>query len=156
MNKTLFLVFIIIVLALIISACSTSQGDSNITTTDNTQTDNTQTGNSERNENIGEYKKITAQEGKKMLDENENILLLDVRTEEEYNEGHIPDSILIPYDIIKDEASEKLKDKEQTIIIYCRSGRRSAIAANELIGIGYKNVYDMGGIIDWPYETVKP
>lgn len=99
------------------------------------------------------YNKISASEAKKVIDSEKQIVLLDVRTVEEYTEKRIPGSILIPYDVIEDEAPSKLTDKNKKILIYCRSGRRSAIAAESLIKIGYKNVFDFGGINDWPYET---
>ncbi|MGL4484503.1 MAG: rhodanese-like domain-containing protein [Anaerovoracaceae bacterium] len=91
---------------------------------------------------------ITQEDAEKMLKE-EGTVLLDVRTEEEYNEGHIPNAILLPdYDIQK-EAGNILPDKEAKIIVYCRSGKRSASAAAELAAMGYKNVYDLGGIQSW-------
>lgn len=84
------------------------------------------------------------------LDEEENVVIIDVRTVEEYKEGHIAGSINLPLDIISN--IDVSKDKK--IIVYCRSGRRSNLAAIELIGLGYENVYDMGGINDWPYDLV--
>lgn len=102
-----------------------------------------------------EYMKIGSEEGKKLLDKNDNVILLDVRTMSEYEEKHIPNSILIPVDVLKSEAENKLNDKNKTIIVYCRSGNRSRTASNILLKLGYKNVLDMGGIIDWPYETVS-
>lgn len=101
----------------------------------------------------GEYQKISAERAMEMMVS--DAVILDVRTQEEYTEGHIPDSILIPYDEIQDKASTLLPDKSQTILIYCRSGRRSEIAAHALIKMGYESVYDFGGIIDWPGEVVK-
>ena len=84
------------------------------------------------------------------LDEEENVVIIDVRTVEEYKEGHIDGAINLPLDIISN--IDVSKDKK--IIVYCRSGRRSNLAAIELIGLGYENVYDMGGINDWPYDLV--
>lgn len=101
------------------------------------------------------YTKITPEEGKKMLDNEKGIILLDVRTKEEYESGHIKDAILMPIDTLEKEAPKTLNDKEAPIIVYCRSGNRSANAANILVNLGYKNVYDLGGIIDWPYEIVN-
>lgn len=106
-------------------------------------------------ENSRGYVKITPQEAKKIIDSDKDIILLDVRTPEEYNEKHIPGSVLIPVDDIRQKAEGILKDKNAKILIYCRSGRRSAIAAEELAAMGYGNLYDFGGIIDWPYETEK-
>jgi len=98
---------------------------------------------------------ITAEQGKSMMDEDQAIILVDVRTQEEYVEEHIPGALLVPVDELADLASEIIPDKEATYIIYCRSGNRSATAAQQLIDMGYQIIYDMGGIIDWPYETVS-
>lgn len=105
--------------------------------------------------NANKFTTITAKEGKTMLDSKKDLILLDVRTKEEFAESHIPGSILLPYDEINSQSSKILPNKEKTILIYCRSGRRSAIAAESLVKLGYKNVFDMGGIIDWPYEVIK-
>ena len=96
---------------------------------------------------------ITAEEGKGMMDEDASIVLVDVRTEAEFIEEHIPGAILVPIDDLDTLAPEMMPDKDATYIIYCRSGNRSATASQQLIEMGYQNVYDMGGIIDWPYET---
>ena len=79
--------------------------------------------------------------------------VLDVRTKEEYDEKHIPCALLIPYDMIEKGAPRLLPDKDEEILIYCRSGRRSAIAAKTLAEMGYTRAFDFGGIIDWPYAT---
>lgn len=101
-----------------------------------------------------EYIKLTSEEAKEMID-NEDVIILDVRTEEEFRQGHIEDAILIPdYDLDK-LAREKLPDKDAMILIYCRSGNRSKLASHLLIGMGYQNVYDFGGIIDWRYGEVQ-
>ena len=101
------------------------------------------------------YQKITAAEAQKIMDEGVPYILLDVRTEEEYKEAHIAGSILLPHTDISSNALEQLPDKNEIILIYCRSGRRSAEAAEALAQMGYSHVYDFGGIIDWPYETVS-
>jgi rhodanese-related sulfurtransferase len=98
--------------------------------------------------------KITAEEAKKKIDENKDVIVLDVRTQEEYESSHIEGAILIPDTDISDHAEEVLTDKSATILVYCRSGRRSALAAQNLSDLGYTSVYDFGGIIDWPYEVV--
>lgn len=98
---------------------------------------------------------ITAEEAKEMMESETDYVILDVRTQEEYEEGHIPGSVLIPDYEIKDRAQEELKDKEQMIFVYCRSGRRSKNAAEELAGMGYKKIREFGGILDWPYEIEK-
>lgn len=85
----------------------------------------------------------------------EDVIILDVRTQAEFAEGHIPNALLLPDNEIKQRAEELLPDKEQTILVYCRSGRRSELAAKELIQLGYTNVYDFGGILDWTGDVVK-
>lgn len=99
-----------------------------------------------------EYQKITPQEAKSIIDNEKNYIILDVRTQEEYSSGHIKNAILIPNEDIYYKAEQILKDKDQLILVYCRSGRRSKEAAVKLIDLGYTNVLDFGGIIDWPYE----
>lgn len=100
------------------------------------------------------YSIITAKEAKEMMDQDSTITILDVRTEEEYNTGHIEGAIFIPDTEILEKAEETLTDKSATILVYCRSGRRSALAAADLVELGYTNVYDFGGIIDWKYNVV--
>lgn len=100
------------------------------------------------------YQKISAEEAKIKMDEGGEYILLDVRTEEEFKAGRIDGAILIPVNEIKDRAEEELEDKDALILVYCRSGRRSAAAAEELASLGYTNVCDFGGIISWPYDTV--
>lgn len=103
----------------------------------------------------GEYNRITAEEAKKQMESNSLAVILDVRTQEEYDEKHIPGAILIPNETIGTEPLEALPDLNQEILIYCRSGNRSEQAAKKLIEAGYTNVFDFGGINDWPYETVS-
>ena len=98
---------------------------------------------------------ITAQQAKKMMDDLDGYIILDTRTQEEYDEGHIPGAILIPYDEILEKAENVLTDKSQLILVYCRSGRRSKLAAEDLVKLGYTNIKEFGGIIDWPYEVEK-
>ena len=99
------------------------------------------------------YVNITAEEAKQIMDSEEGYIILDVRTKEEYDQGHIPSAILIPNTEIETKAEEVLTDKDQQILVYCRSGRRSKIAAEALVELGYTNIKEFGGIIDWPYET---
>ena len=101
-----------------------------------------------------EYKKITSDEAKKMM-ETQKVIVVDVRTLEEYNEGHIPNAISVPLETIENEAEAKLKNQDALILVYCRSGRRSREAALKLIEKGYTNVIDFGGIKDWNGEVVK-
>lgn len=101
------------------------------------------------------FNNITPEEANKRLGSEKGIILLDVRTKEEYESGHIKDSMLIPVDNLKAEAEDKLKDKDSPIFVYCRSGNRSVTAANILVNLGYKNVHNLGGINNWPYEVVR-
>ena len=101
------------------------------------------------------YEQITAEQAKTIMDAEKDYIIIDARTEEEFAEGHIENAILIPEYEIKDRAEKELPDKEQLILVYCRSGRRSKIASEELVKLGYTNVKEFGGIIDWPYEVVK-
>lgn len=102
----------------------------------------------------GGYVKINAEEAKKMMEDGEDFILLDVRTEAEFSERRIEGAMLIPDNEITEKAPQLLTDKGARILVYCRTGRRSALAANELIDMGYTSVYDFGGIVDWPYETI--
>ena len=102
-----------------------------------------------------DYLNISAQEAKKIMDSETGYVILDVRTEEEFAEGHIPGAILIPDYEIETKAEQILTDKNQLILVYCRSGRRSKIASEALVSLGYTNIREFGGIIDWPYETVS-
>ena len=99
------------------------------------------------------YVNITAQQAKEIMDKEKGYAILDTRTQEEYDEGHIPGAILIPYDEILEKAEDVLTEKDQLILVYCRSGRRSKLAAEDLVKLGYTNIKEFGGIIDWPYET---
>lgn len=100
------------------------------------------------------FSNISPEEAKKRLDSEKGIILLDVRTKEEYDSGHIKDSVLIPVDVVQAEAENLLKDKNAPVFVYCRSGNRSVTASNILVELGYTNVYNLGGIRDWPYEVV--
>jgi rhodanese-related sulfurtransferase len=99
------------------------------------------------------YVNITAQEAKELMDSREDYIILDTRTREEYDESRIPGAILIPHDEILEKAEDVLADKDQLILVYCRSGRRSKLAAEDLVTLGYTNIKEFGGIIDWPYEV---
>jgi len=110
-------------------------------------------GQNRENEQEAVYMNITAQQAKEMMDSREDYIILDTRTQEEYQEGHIPGAIVISHDEIKQKAETILTDKDQLIFVYCRSGRRSKLASEDLVALGYTNIYEFGGIIDWPYEV---
>ena len=99
------------------------------------------------------YVNITAEEAKQIMDNEEGYIILDVRTQEEYDQGHIPGAIVISHEEIAEKAEGVLTDKNQLILVYCRSGRRSKLAAEALVELGYTNIKEFGGIIDWPYEV---
>ena len=101
------------------------------------------------------YDQISGAEAKALMDSESGYIIIDARTQSEYDEGHIPGAIMIPEYEIADRAEKELPDKDQLILVYCRSGRRSKIAAEELVKLGYTNVKEFGGIIDWEYEIVK-
>ena len=101
------------------------------------------------------YEQISGAEAKALMDSESGYIIIDARTQSEYDEGHIPGAILIPEYEIATRAERELPDKDQLILVYCRSGRRSKIAAEELVKLGYTSVKEFGGIIDWEYEIVK-
>ena len=101
------------------------------------------------------YDQISGAEAKALMDSESGYVIIDARTQEEYDQGHIPGAIMIPEYEIAARAENELPDKNQLILVYRRSGRRSKIAADELVNLGYTNVKEFGGIIDWEYETVK-
>ena len=101
------------------------------------------------------YEQISGAEAKALMDSESGYIIIDARTQEEYDQGHIPGAILIPEYEIADRAESELPDKDQLLLVYCRSGRRSKIAAEELVKLGYTNIKEFGGIIDWEYDIVK-
>ncbi len=141
MKKTIIIVALVLLSILFAAACESDQGVEQILT-----------------EVIefeeAEYIKLTPEEAKEMM-ETMDVIVVDVRTEEEFIQGHIEGAVLIPdYDLDK-LAAEMLPDKEATILLYCRSGNRSKLASHLLIGMGYQNVYDFGGILDWRFGEVQ-
>lgn len=113
-------------------------------------------GQDKENDQGAVYVNITAEEAKEIMDTEEGYVILDVREQDEYDAGHISGAILIPFTQIEAKANEMLPDKDQLILVYCRSGRRSKIAAEALAELGYTNIKEFGGILDWPYEVEKP
>ena len=99
------------------------------------------------------YRNITVQEAKKIMDTETGYVILDVREKDEFDAGHIPGAILIPLGEIPVKAEQVLPDKQQLILVYCRSGRRSKMAAEIMVKQGYTNIQEFGGILDWPYEV---
>ena len=101
------------------------------------------------------YRQIGMDEAIAMMEEESNYIILDVRTPEEFADKHIPDAINIPNETIGTEEIPELPDKEQLILVYCRSGNRSKQASDKLVNLGYTNIVEFGGINDWPGETVS-
>lgn len=99
------------------------------------------------------YEQISQEEAKKIMEEQNDYIILDVRTQEEYTGGHIVGAICIPNETIDEKVTEQLPDKDQLILVYCRSGNRSKQAANKLVKLGYTNIKEFGGINTWQYET---
>ncbi|MDD3219147.1 MAG: rhodanese-like domain-containing protein [Lachnospiraceae bacterium] len=126
------LLAVVMIYVLLLSACGTSAKKNNL-------------------EN--DSKKITAEEAYDRMNSGDEITILDVRTQEEYDTVHIPGAILIPNEEIGDTKPDQLPDLDAEILVYCRSGNRSAQAAKKLVSMGYTNIYDFGGINDWNYET---
>ena len=99
------------------------------------------------------YEQITQEEAKQIMDTTNGYILLDTRTQEEYDQSHIPGALLIPHTEIAQRAADELPDKDQVILVYCRSGNRSKQASEALAELGYTNVKEFGGINTWPYEV---
>ncbi len=98
------------------------------------------------------YRHVSFETAKKMMDEQPEHLIIDVRGEEEYATGHASDAVLLPLDTISAEtAAEVIPSKTTLVFAYCRSGRRSRLAADRLAELGYTNVYDIGSLVGWPY-----
>lgn len=134
------LIFLIILSLTLFGSCSDNGGDK--TTESNTS-------------NATIYEQISGEEAKRLMDTEADYVIVDARTEEEFQQGHIEGAILIPEYEIKERAEAELPDKDQLILVYCRSGRRSKIASQALADLGYTNVKEFGGIIDWRYGIVK-
>ncbi len=101
------------------------------------------------------YQQVTAEEARQIMDSEESYIILDVRTQEEFDESHIPGATLLPLDSIESMAESVLPDKDQLILVYCRSGNRSKQASELLTNLGYSRIVEFGGIKSWPYEIEK-
>ncbi|MHB8962187.1 MAG: rhodanese-like domain-containing protein [Saccharofermentanales bacterium] len=101
------------------------------------------------------YTKINARTAKEIIDSGEKVIVLDVRTREEFNGGHIKGAVHLPYDQIPSKASGLLPEKNAKILVYCASGARSSAGTRSLVSLGYSDVSDFGGLMSWPYEVVR-
>lgn len=101
------------------------------------------------------YQQISQEEAKEMMD-TQDVVILDVREQDEHDSGHIPDAVLLPVGTIdEDAAAAVIPEKDSTVLVYCRSGNRSKTASSALAELGYTNIYEFGGIKTWPYETER-
>ena len=154
MKKYIITILILTLITLLGVGCTNKSNNpgTDQTTTLTKDADSTEEASAPSNDFIPE--KISAADAKEMMDNSKDLVILDVRTQEEFEEGHIEGAILIPDNEIKSKAEDILTDKNAIILVYCRSGRRSALASQTLSDLGYTSIYDFGGIIDWPYEVV--
>lgn len=106
-------------------------------------------------ETQAKYRKISSKDAKEAFDSQDDITIVDVRTEGEFNSGHIADAINIPLDVVVDSVLEKFPNKDEKLYLYCRSGNRSSQAARLLVKQGYTNIYDFGGVNNWSYGLVN-
>ena len=144
---------ILILSGAVLAACSTSDRTAPVPRSLDQRQDSTpQAVTSTVSDSV--FHEITAEAAKEMMDGG-GVTVLDVRTEEEYQAGHIPGSILLPNESIGDAPPDALPDKDAVLLVHCRTGVRSSQAADKLVKMGYRHVYDFGGIVDWPYETIS-
>jgi len=143
MNKTIIVILVVIIILLLLFFISKvfAKGTSETS--------------SAAGEKKASYRKISAQDAKVMIDSGQPLIILDVRTPGEFAEAHIKDAINIANETIGNDRPSLLPQSDATILVYCRSGSRSAQASKKLLALGYTEVYDFGGLISWPYETVQ-
>lgn len=148
-----FMLYLTVAILLFSVGCTSStkdQADKESTASQETTIENP---SEEEAQPIAEYRKITPEEAKDMMDE--ASLIIDVRTQEEYDQGYIEGALLVPLDTLESGDFSKLPEKDQVLLVYCRSGNRSRTASKLLVEAGYTQVYDFGGIKSWPYDIVK-
>lgn len=145
MEKRAIALLCVLSLSLSLTGCTSQRQDAA-----NTKQQETESGKS-----MNSYERISQEAAKNLMESDQAGVILDVRTQEEYAQGHIEDAICIPVETITDKEPVQLKDKEQLILVYCRSGNRSRQAANKLAQMGYTNVKEFGGINTWSYDLVK-
>lgn len=152
MIKNLLLISMVLLLTMGIMGCSNNQDDD----VDMMET-SADTSDTVATESSGTVmvNTIDAEKAMEMMASGDPYTLVDVRTQAEFDDGHIEGALLLPNDQLETLATEQLPDKDAVILVYCRSGNRSAAASELLVELGYTNVYDFGGIMDWPGEIVK-
>ena len=147
------LIYTLVLIGMILSACGQAKNEPQ-----NQESQQIAEDASEINEGSNQemtYEQISLEEAKRLMADEEGYIILDARTLEEYAGGHIPGAICIPNETIGTEEPEELQDKGQLILVYCRSGNRSKQAAQKLAKLGYSNVKEFGGIIDWDGDVEK-
>ena len=150
------LIIIPTVLAFLLAGCGNNDNTSDSPNTQVSSSESiSEVQSSEIESSVQSYHQISQEEAKKMMAADDGHIIVDVRRQDEYDEGHIPDAVCIPNESIEDIRPDGLPDPDQVILVYCRSGRRSKEAAQKLFDMGYTNVYEFGGIIDWTGDTVK-
>ena len=113
-------------------------------------------GSEKERDDTASYQQITAEEAKSMMEEQPDAVILDVREQDEYDAGHIPGAVLLPVGTIDEEtAVSVIPEKDTVVLVYCRSGNRSKTASHALADLGYTQIYEFGGIKDWPYEVER-
>ena len=147
LNRSIKLQFMLVFILILTLSAACAKKDDQIENTENLES-------ADNSPLEAEYHKLAQEDAKKIMDSGEPYTLVDVRTQEEYDAGHINGAILIPVNEIKDRAEGELPDKSALILVYCRSGARSRNAAGILVELGYVNVQDIGGISSWPYDNV--
>lgn len=135
----------ILLLTFLFTSCTGEQNSSSTEQNTNSNTDYT----------VKAYRQITMNEAASIMKSEKDYIILDVRRPDEFSEGHIPNAINVPKEIIGTSEISELPDKDQLILVYCRSGRRSKEASQKLVDLGYTNIVEFGGILDWSGETVK-
>jgi len=145
--KTKFLAALLVVLGLSVLLSGCGSADSN--------TMQAPAAKAQESKVTAEYHKITQEQAKERMTKNPKVIILDVRTPQEYKDGHIDKAINVPNEDINTTPPKELPDKNAEILVYCRSGHRSKQASDKLVKMGYTNIYDFGGINTWTYGTVK-
>ena len=135
----------ILLLTFLFTSCTGEQNSSSSAQNTNSNTDHT----------VKVYRQITMNEAASIMKSEKDYIILDVRRPDEFSAGHIPNAINVPNEIIGTSEISELPDKNQLILVYCRSGRRSKEASQKLVDLGYTNIVEFGGILDWSGETVK-
>ena len=145
--KTKFLAALLVVLGVSVLLSGCGSADSN--------TMQPPAAKAQESKVTAEYHKITQEQAKERMTKNPKVIILDVRTPQEYKDGHIDKAINVPNEDINTTPPKELPDKNAEILVYCRSGHRSKQASDKLVKMGYTNIYDFGGINTWTYGTVK-